>query len=79
MEVMLKIIWIMKEYGVKQSWNKCFDINFSELERNIGFVRVICLQKDGGLLLLYRHGEVVSYDSRTLKLRKINVVGPTPW
>ncbi|CAK9180398.1 unnamed protein product [Ilex paraguariensis] len=71
-------IWSMKEYNVKESWIKEYNIEGhlptivrQDLKRpfriwknvcNSRIVRVLCLLKNGKILLEYRCGNLVSYD-----------------
>ncbi|CAK9180401.1 unnamed protein product [Ilex paraguariensis] len=74
-------IWVLKEYDVKESWIKEYSFESymprvvnQDLERNYGIwknvvntriVRVLCLLKNGKILLEYRGGNLVSYDPKS--------------
>ncbi|XVF31861.1 hypothetical protein REPUB_Repub17cG0030800 [Reevesia pubescens] len=73
-------IWVMKEYGMKESWIKEFSIgtylpqtlqqqdirsfNYSRLRFPNSFVRVLCMLKSGEILLEYKSRALVLYDPR---------------
>ncbi|XP_065875571.1 F-box protein At3g07870-like [Euphorbia lathyris] len=74
-------IWAMKEYGVQDSWikeytistnnphlNPCFPFNWTQL-------RVLCLVKNGEILLQYRCKYLVAFDPNSGLLRKLEVPG----
>ncbi|KAM5575219.1 F-box/kelch-repeat protein [Rosa sericea] len=54
-------VWIMKEYGVAESWTKLFDIDIGEQEVR----RVITFRNNGELLLISNLGELLSYEPYT--------------
>ncbi|XP_071691846.1 F-box protein At3g07870-like [Rutidosis leptorrhynchoides] len=68
-------IWVMKEYNVKESWTKLFDIHGAYLAKvpnhdyviwrkavHEKMVRVLCVLKNGEILMEYRGGSLVKYD-----------------
>ena len=40
-------IWVMKEYGVVDSWTKLFTIDLNQV-----IIRVLCLQKNGNIFVI---------------------------
>ncbi|XP_071928960.1 F-box protein At3g07870-like isoform X1 [Coffea arabica] len=85
-------IWIMKQYGVKESWEKVFSIGvyyvttFQSPEmqqkyriwKNVldeRFARVLCLLKNGEILLQYRWGALVSYNPESRMFKDLRFKG----
>ncbi|XP_058005350.1 F-box protein At3g07870-like [Hevea brasiliensis] len=84
-------IWVMKEYGVRQSWTKEFNISSDlprELEEEVvdpafkisrmyrrSFTRVICSVKNGEILLQYKCRALLSYDPRQGTFKDIKIPG----
>nr|XP_043618699.1 F-box protein At3g07870-like [Erigeron canadensis] len=82
-------IWVMKQYGIKESWMKEFVIHGAyhvkapnhEYQHGIWrqalskrMVRVLCVLKNGEILLEYRGGRLVKYDPKWKEFK--NVVFP---
>uniref|UniRef100_A0A5B7BYK1 F-box domain-containing protein n=1 Tax=Davidia involucrata TaxID=16924 RepID=A0A5B7BYK1_DAVIN len=72
-------IWVMKEYGVEESWVKCFAINFDQVGWNIRYIRILCSQKNGEILMLYNNQLLLSYNPQTMRLGKVSIVGLPSW
>ncbi|KAG5551864.1 hypothetical protein RHGRI_010088 [Rhododendron griersonianum] len=53
-------IWVMKEYGVAESWAKLYDINLP-----IGLEQIIGFRKDGQVLLSTNDHGLLCYDCET--------------
>jgi F-box interacting protein len=51
-------IWVMKEYGIQESWTKLFNIRQ-------GLKRVVGFRKNGEVLVTDRDGELLSYEPNT--------------
>ncbi|KAK9091940.1 hypothetical protein Syun_026851 [Stephania yunnanensis] len=84
-------VWVMKDYNVKESWNKEFvipahspvgfkpDINLSNrmLEKwfSRGYVRILCRLKSGEFLLEYGNQSLVSYDPDKEEFKDLNFEG----
>lgn len=83
-------IWVMKEYGVRQSWRKEFNISSEiprELEEEVdpsfkisrlyrrSFTRVVCSMKNGEILLQYKCRTLVAYDPRHGTFTNIKIPG----
>ncbi|XP_059436526.1 F-box/kelch-repeat protein At3g06240-like [Corylus avellana] len=49
-------LWVMKEYGVAESWIKLFNINIAQ-----GLQEVLGFTKNGELLLIH-YGSLISYE-----------------
>jgi F-box interacting protein len=45
-------VWVMKEYGVKESWTKLFSVMQPETIRSFDYVRPVAYSKSGGEVLL---------------------------
>ncbi|KAJ4716213.1 F-box protein [Melia azedarach] len=61
-------IWMMKEYGVVDSWTKQFKIDL-----RLGLGKMVGLRKNGEVLLVTRYnGELVSYDTKRRKFQKLD-------
>uniref|UniRef100_A0A2N9H529 F-box domain-containing protein n=1 Tax=Fagus sylvatica TaxID=28930 RepID=A0A2N9H529_FAGSY len=66
-------VWVMKEYGVVDSWTKQFTVDF-----NGGMVRVLGLRKNGHILVeaRVRSGwELSSYDPESQQVNNIGIHG----
>lgn len=88
-------IWVMREYGVKESWIKKFNIGSyvpRGFERNVNqsfkiskiiskgrFVRVLCLLQNGEILLEYKSRALVSYDPKSGKFKDLMFQGIPKW
>ncbi|KAM7468943.1 hypothetical protein LguiA_007126 [Lonicera macranthoides] len=53
-------IWVMKDYGVVESWTKQYKI-----DTEVGLVRVLGVRRNGEVLLTTRNDELVDYDVQT--------------
>ncbi|KAF5482562.1 hypothetical protein F2P56_003120 [Juglans regia] len=89
-------IWVMREYGVKESWNKKFSIgNYvpKGLEKDVNqsfkiskinskgrfHVRVLCILKNGEILLEYKSRALVSYDPISGKFKDLMYQAIPKW
>ncbi|XP_059633457.1 F-box protein At3g07870-like [Cornus florida] len=70
-------LWIMKDYGVKESWVKSFSICFNQVMWNN--FQTPCIQGNGELLMLYKNQALFSYSPRTMTLRKLRIAGLPSW
>ncbi|KAJ4827168.1 hypothetical protein Tsubulata_049119 [Turnera subulata] len=75
-------IWVMKEYDVQGSWIKQYNIQIvaqcfrnSRLHLEASHARVICLLKNGHILLDYRGRALVSFDPKRGTFRHITLHG----
>lgn len=67
-------VWMMKEYGLKESWSKMFSIDRCRSISSFRFLRpLICSNEDGGdKVLLEVNGEkLVWYDWKRKKLKTV--------
>ncbi|XP_073128494.1 F-box/kelch-repeat protein At3g23880-like [Henckelia pumila] len=53
-------VWVMKEYGVAESWAKHFVMTYQNAGG--GIMRPLWVRKNGGILVARQDGRVVSYD-----------------
>jgi F-box interacting protein len=59
-------IWIMKEYGIGESWTKLFNIHISQ-----GLKRVVAFRKNGEVLVTDRKGELLSYEPHIKRVTQL--------
>ncbi|KAJ0725956.1 putative F-box domain-containing protein [Helianthus annuus] len=77
-------IWVMKEYDVKESWTKLFNIHGAYLAKVLShdyriwrkavhgkMVRVLCVLKNGEILMEYRGGNLVKYDPKWKEFKDV--------
>jgi F-box interacting protein len=62
-------VWVMKEYGVAESWTKLYDIDVGE-----GLHRVIGFTKNGEALLI-KHEKLFSYSPCTQQTLDLHICG----
>jgi hypothetical protein len=61
-------IWVMREYGVKESWTKQFVIGpLSGIQFPLGFTM------NDELLMVARDGQLVSYNSNAQEINSLQV------
>lgn len=88
-------IWVMKEYNVKESWVKEYNIGAHmpksptqspdrpfkiwKNSSNGKVVRALCLLRNGEVLLEYKSRVLVSYDSKHGKFKEISLQGMPDW
>ncbi|XP_059650917.1 F-box protein CPR1-like isoform X2 [Cornus florida] len=65
-------IWVMKEYGIADSWTKQFNIDTS-----VGFESVVGFTRKGEVLLGLNSGYLVAYDPDTERVLHLNIRGTT--
>ncbi|XP_030967326.1 uncharacterized protein LOC115987857 [Quercus lobata] len=66
-------IWVMKEYGVVDSWTKLLTVDF-----NKEIIGVLCLQKNGNILVeakLPSDWELSSYDPKSQHVKSLGICG----
>lgn len=71
-------VWMMKEYGVKESWTKLFSIERSRTMSSLRFLRplIYSYREDGDKILLELNGEkLVWYDFKRRKLKTVKISG----
>ncbi|EEF30092.1 F-box protein At3g07870 [Ricinus communis] len=87
-------IWVMKEYGVKESWVKEFtigvklprelepypnqSINLQEFHLPLSQTKVLCLLNNGEILLEFRCGTLVCYDTKSGAFKELIIFQDLP-
>lgn len=77
-------IWVMEKYDVKESWTKRFDIHGAYLAKipshdygmwrkpmHEKMVRVLCVLKNGEILIEHRGGSLVKYDPKWKEFKDV--------
>lgn len=72
-------VWIMKEYGVKESWTKLFSVEPSRTVSSLSYLKPLTyLGDDTGdekILLEVNSNKIVWYDMKTKKLKRVKIDG----
>ena len=68
-------IWVMKIYGVEESWTKQVVIARNSLEPDFREIRPMMILKDGNVLILRDDKNLELYDPRLKKFGKIEIKG----
>ncbi|CAN0907892.1 F-box protein CPR1 [Linum grandiflorum] len=69
-------VWVMKEYGVKESWSKLFTIPFQKMMPFDFVMRPLGFSRDGGSVLLQLDCErLVWYDLNKGSVKEVTVSG----
>ncbi|CAN0890787.1 F-box protein CPR1 [Linum grandiflorum] len=69
-------LWVMKEYGVKESWTRLFSVQRIRSTTAFAFLRPLMYSKDGKELLLEVNDErLVWYDWNSGKARPVRIRG----
>ncbi|XP_011043922.1 PREDICTED: F-box protein CPR30-like isoform X2 [Populus euphratica] len=69
-------VWVMKEYGVKESWCKMFSVQGIKWISAFMFLRPLVYSKDGGKVLLEVNGEkLLWYDWKNKHAKVVRVRG----
>ncbi|XP_035545563.1 F-box protein CPR1-like [Juglans regia] len=76
-------VWVMKEYGVKESWAKLFTVEQEVIFfcGTFTYLRPLAYSKSGEEVLLEQnHERLLWYDLRKKKIKNVNLGGlPTPF
>lgn len=62
-------LWVMKEYGVAESWTKLLSFRLEQSWSTLGF------RKDGRFVFPYRDIGLVSYNPETDKMNNLGIIG----
>ncbi|KAI3898291.1 hypothetical protein MKX03_033968 [Papaver bracteatum] len=69
-------IWIMKEYGMKESWTKMFSVSTQSIEMSLKYSTMTVMDfKNGKILFLKDKSSLVFYDPRDETTRVVNTGG----
>lgn len=69
-------VWIMKEYGLRDSWTKLFSIPQSEVARPLGFVRPLAYASNGRQVLVRQDSKnLILYDLQTKGMERVDING----
>ncbi|XP_042515314.1 F-box protein CPR1-like [Macadamia integrifolia] len=68
-------IWMLKNYGVRDSWAKLFSIEESIMREPFRFLKPICYSKHGGVLLQNYSESLVVYDPHTGRVSYCRISG----
>ncbi|OWM86905.1 F-box protein At3g07870-like isoform X2 [Punica granatum] len=65
-------VWVMKRYGVKESWTKQFSVDMRDRG---GLKRVLGFRKHGEILVVNGSDELVSYDPESRSIEQLGLHG----
>lgn len=69
-------VWIMKEYGLRDSWSKLFSIPQPEVARPLGFVRPLAYaENDRRVLVRQDSKNLILYDLETKGMERVDING----
>lgn len=69
-------VWLMREYGVKQSWIKLFSVEPSQAIDTYNFVTPEAYFRSSDQVLLHQDGQrFISFDLRKGRAKKVRVSG----
>ncbi|XP_058217572.1 F-box protein At3g07870 [Rhododendron vialii] len=72
-------IWVMEDYNVRESWTRSVIINVNHIGWDWGRFEILCVRKNGEVLMLHRNQALLVYDPKTMSCRKPNIVGLPSW
>ncbi|KAF5474931.1 hypothetical protein F2P56_006783 [Juglans regia] len=69
-------VWVMKEYGLKESWTKLFNVSQSTLNRAFGHVMPLAYSKSREKVLLeVDRDKLFWYDFRRRRAKRVRIEG----
>ncbi|XP_042509364.1 F-box protein CPR1-like [Macadamia integrifolia] len=68
-------VWVMKDYGVRDSWVKLFTIEQPEVISSLGHARPLCYSKNGEVIFNKSDGPLLLYDPRSGRVRTLRIPG----
>ncbi|KAL5726595.1 hypothetical protein ACHQM5_009626 [Ranunculus cassubicifolius] len=75
-------VWVLKEYGVLESWTKLFTINSSTVIRSVKDLSLLFFDRNGKVLINNRCGDIVLYDPKSETAEALEIQGcpgPADW
>ncbi|PIA31554.1 hypothetical protein AQUCO_04900094v1 [Aquilegia coerulea] len=73
-------VWVMKDYGINESWTKVISINHMTVIRSVDQLEVLCYSMNGNVLMKSRYSDLVSYDPYLEESRTLEIKGaPINW
>ncbi|XP_059646513.1 F-box protein CPR1-like [Cornus florida] len=67
-------VWVMKEYGVKESWTKLFCVAQPTIIRSFRYVRTLAYSKTGEKVLMQRDDQkLLWYDLGKKRIKKLKI------
>uniref|UniRef100_M1D3F7 F-Box protein n=1 Tax=Solanum tuberosum TaxID=4113 RepID=M1D3F7_SOLTU len=75
--MLLVDVWVMKEYGVKESWTKMFTIKYTPRSGYLG-QRCLHMSNEGEILVVIK-GEFMIYNPKDDSLRYSEVINSDKW
>ncbi|GMY35324.1 F-box protein CPR1 [Fagus crenata] len=67
-------VWVMKEYGVKESWMKLYSV------QPLGYIRLVAYSKSGEEVLLEKNKCLAWYDIKNSKrVKNVKIQGAPDW
>ncbi|GMY10223.1 F-box/kelch-repeat protein At3g23880-like [Fagus crenata] len=72
-EVQRNSVWVMREYGVAESWTKLYDITVEEG----GLVRVLGFKKNGEVIVATNYNKFVCYEPSSGTISNPHILSPT--
>ncbi|KAE9457951.1 hypothetical protein C3L33_10147, partial [Rhododendron williamsianum] len=64
-------IWVMKNYGVAESWTRSFTVYEEHIGRNIRDVEIVCFLQDWEVLMVYDHRALLRYNLQTASVVEV--------
>ncbi|XP_057476187.1 F-box protein CPR1-like [Actinidia eriantha] len=69
-------VWVMRDYGVKESWNKLFSVAQSSVIRPFQYVRPVAYSRSGGEVLMEQDSsKLIWYDLKQKRVKNATVRG----
>lgn len=68
-------IWVMKDYGVVESWTRTYTIHEQDIGRNILNARIECFLENGDVLMVYDHQALLRYNLHSALMSELIIDG----